>query len=80
MMRLKFEWEVKARSNFKDHGVSIELAKTVFDDAFAIEVLTTGKTTGRSGSSLSVWLKSKPYCLSLTPNAANGYESFQRAG
>ena len=39
-MILKFEWdEVKARSNFKDHGVSFELAKTVFDDAFAIERL-----------------------------------------
>jgi uncharacterized DUF497 family protein len=37
---LKFEWdEVKARSNFKDHGVSFELAKTVFDDAFAINRL-----------------------------------------
>jgi uncharacterized protein len=37
-MRLKFEWdEGKARSNFKDHGVSFELAKTVFDDAFAID-------------------------------------------
>ena len=40
MMGLKFEWdEVKARSNFKDHGVSFELAKTVFEDAFAIDRL-----------------------------------------
>ncbi len=37
---MKFEWdEVKAKSNFKDHGVTFELAKTVFDDAFAIERL-----------------------------------------
>jgi uncharacterized protein len=35
---LKFEWDdIKARSNFKDHGVSFELAKTVFEDAFAID-------------------------------------------
>jgi uncharacterized DUF497 family protein len=35
---LKFEWdEAKAKSNFKVHGVSFELAKTVFEDAFAIE-------------------------------------------
>jgi len=45
-MRLKFEWEVKARSNFKDHGVSIELAKTVFDDAFAIERLDNREDYG----------------------------------
>jgi uncharacterized DUF497 family protein len=38
MMEMKFEWDdVKAGSNFKDHGVSFELAKTVFDDAFAID-------------------------------------------
>jgi uncharacterized DUF497 family protein len=37
-MRMKFEWdEAKAESNFKAHGVSFELAKTVFDDAFALD-------------------------------------------
>jgi len=37
---LKFEWdEAKAKSNFKVHEVSFELAKTVFEDAFAIERL-----------------------------------------
>lgn len=36
-MKLEFEWDdVKARSNFKAHGVSFELAKTVFGAAFAI--------------------------------------------
>lgn len=35
---MKFEWdEAKAKSNFKAHGVSFELAKTVFDDAFAVD-------------------------------------------
>jgi uncharacterized protein len=35
---LKFEWDAaKAESNFKAHGVSFELAKTVFDDAFALD-------------------------------------------
>jgi uncharacterized protein len=34
---LKFEWDaVKAESNLKVHGVSFEVAKTVFEDAFAI--------------------------------------------
>lgn len=37
---MKFEWDAaKAESNFKAHGVSFELAKTVFDDALAIERL-----------------------------------------
>ena len=35
---MKFEWDaVKAESNFKAHGVSFEVAKTVFDDAFALD-------------------------------------------
>ena len=35
---MKFEWdEAKAESNFRAHGVSFELAKTVFDDAFAVD-------------------------------------------
>jgi uncharacterized protein len=39
-MKLKFEWhEAKAQANFRAHGVSFELAKTVFSDAFAVEQL-----------------------------------------
>jgi uncharacterized protein len=35
---LEFEWDpVKAKINFQTHGVSFELAKTVFNDPFAIE-------------------------------------------
>jgi uncharacterized protein len=37
-MKLEFEWhEAKAEANWRDHGVSFELAKTVFNDPFAIE-------------------------------------------
>ena len=36
---MDFEWnEVKALSNKKKHGVSFELAVTVFDDPFALRV------------------------------------------
>jgi len=36
---MEFEWnEVKALSNKKKHGVSFELAVTVFDDPFALRV------------------------------------------
>jgi uncharacterized DUF497 family protein len=37
-MKLEFEWDdAKAEANWRNHGVSFELAKTVFSDAFAIE-------------------------------------------
>ena len=42
-MNLTFEWnKSKAKDNFAKHGVSFELAKRVFDDPFAIEVVDDG--------------------------------------
>lgn len=39
-MKLAFEWdETKAEANWQRHGVSFELAQTVFRDVFAIERL-----------------------------------------
>ncbi len=39
-MRLEFEWNpVKAAANVRAHGVTFELARTVFRDPFAIEFL-----------------------------------------
>lgn len=39
-MKLEFEWHAaKAEANLQAHGVSFELAKTVFKDPFAIELL-----------------------------------------
>jgi uncharacterized protein len=39
-MELEFEWhKAKAEANFRRHGVSFDLAKTVFKDPFAIERL-----------------------------------------
>src|SRR5262249_45700678 len=39
-MKLEFEWhDSKAEANFRDHGVSFELATTVFRDPFAVERL-----------------------------------------
>jgi uncharacterized DUF497 family protein len=39
-VNLNFEWnKAKAKDNFAKHGVSFELAKRVFDDPFAVEVL-----------------------------------------
>jgi len=37
-MKLEFEWDrAKAKANFRRHGVSFDLAETVFKDPFAIE-------------------------------------------
>jgi uncharacterized DUF497 family protein len=37
-MKLEFEWhKAKARDNLRRHGVSFDLAKTVFQDPFAID-------------------------------------------
>jgi uncharacterized protein len=39
-MKLKFEWDdAKAQANLGTHNVSFDLAKTVFDDPFAVERL-----------------------------------------
>ncbi len=39
-MELEFEWDkAKAKANYRRHGVSFELAETVFQDTFAIERL-----------------------------------------
>jgi uncharacterized DUF497 family protein len=43
-MNLTFEWnKSKAKDNLAKHGVSFELAKRVFDDPFAVEVLDDGQ-------------------------------------
>ena len=37
---MKFEWhDAKAEANLQAHGVTFELAKTVFNDMFAVERL-----------------------------------------
>ena len=39
-MKLEFEWhDAKAEANLQAHGVSFDLAKTVFRDPFAVERL-----------------------------------------
>jgi len=49
MMKLKFEWDrAKAEANWKKHGVSFELATTVFRDAFAIEYLDEREDYGEA--------------------------------
>ena len=44
---MEFEWDsVKANANYRLHGVTFELAQTVFRDAFAVERLDDRKDYG----------------------------------
>lgn len=46
-MNLKFRWNKgKARDNYRKHGVTFDLAKAVFNDAFAIELLDERRDYG----------------------------------
>jgi len=48
-MRLEFEWhDAKAEANLRAHGVSFELAKTVFKDPFAVEFLDDREDYGEN--------------------------------
>ena len=48
-MKLEFEWhKTKAEANFRAHGVSFDLAKTVFRDPFAIERLDDREDYGEA--------------------------------
>jgi len=47
MMELEFEWhKAKAEANLRRHGVSFDLAQTVFKDPFAIERLDDRENYG----------------------------------
>ena len=46
-MNLKFRWnKAKARENYRKHGVTFDLAKAVFNDAFALELLDDRRDYG----------------------------------
>jgi uncharacterized protein len=48
-MHLEFEWHnAKAEANLRAHGVSFDLAKTVFNDPFAIERLDDREDYGEA--------------------------------
>jgi len=48
-MKMEFEWhDAKAAANLQAHGVSFELAQTVFKDSFAIERPMIEKSVARS--------------------------------
>jgi uncharacterized protein len=48
-MKLEFEWhKAKAEANLRRHGVSFDLAKTVFKDPFAIERLDDREDYGEA--------------------------------
>ena len=51
-----FVWRpAKAARNLKEHKVSFEAAKRVFDDPFAIDEIDDREDYGRSGQTSSAW-------------------------
>ncbi|MGO9096768.1 MAG: BrnT family toxin [Bryobacteraceae bacterium] len=47
MMELEFEWhDAKAEANLQAHGVSFDLAKTVFKDPLAVELVDDRENYG----------------------------------
>jgi uncharacterized DUF497 family protein len=55
MEHVPFTWDPKkAAANLKQHGVSFEVAKRVFDDRLALDAIDDrGRTTARSGRTSS---------------------------
>lgn len=81
MMKLEFEWnEAKAAANLRDHGVSFELAATVFKDVFGIERLDDREEYGEERFVTIGMAEAKLCCLWLTPSVMGAFASFQRGG
>jgi uncharacterized protein len=56
----EFEWHTaKAEANLRIHGVSFELAKTVFKDPFAIERLDDREDYGEERFVMLAWWKGR---------------------
>lgn len=50
-MNLKFRWDkAKERKNYRKHGVTFDLAKAVFNDVFALELLDDRRDYGEERS------------------------------
>jgi putative transcriptional regulator len=78
---LKFEWHAaKAKANLQAHRVSFELAKTVFNDAFAIERLDDREDYGRTVLSSSAWQRVTLCCMLPIPNATSAFALFPPGG
>ena len=81
IMKLEFEWhDAKAEVNLQAHGVSFELAMTVFKDPFAIERLDDREDMARNALSSSVWRKGARCCLSPTRSAKTVFGLSQLEG
>jgi len=68
-MQLQFEWhKAKAEANLRAHGVSFDLAKTVFKDPFAIERLDDREDCGEARFVMIGMAEETSCCLWPIPN------------
>jgi uncharacterized DUF497 family protein len=52
----EFEWDaVKTAQNEADHGITFEMARDVFKDPFAIELLDDREDYAKTAMSSSAW-------------------------
>jgi hypothetical protein len=73
-MKVEFEWHnAKAEVNLKNHGVSFDLAKTVFKDRSPSSGSMTVKIMARSGLPSSAWRKGMFCYLPPTRNVRNEF-------
>jgi putative transcriptional regulator len=80
-MKLEFEWhDAKAAANVRAHGVSFELAKTVFRDPFAIERLDDRADCGEERLVMIGMAEGNILLLWPIPNARNASALFQLEG
>src|ERR1035438_2575953 len=80
-MILESDWhDAKADANLQSHGVSFDLAVTVFRDPSPWIASTIAKITARSVLSSSACRKATLCCLWLTPNVRNAFALFRPVG
>ena len=78
---MKFEWDdAKAKSNFNAHGVSFELAKTVFEDAFAIDRLDDRENYGEERFVIIGMAEGRILLFVAYTSAASVFVLFRRGG
>ncbi len=66
-MNLKFRWnKAKARKNYQKHGIAFDLAKAVFNDAFAIELLDDRRDYGEERFVIIVMVEGRILCVAYS--------------
>lgn len=78
---MDFEWDdAKAEANWRDYGVSFELAKSLFRDPFAVERIDDREDYGEVRFVIVAMRRANTYFVWPTRKGKNGFASFRREG